>query len=94
VTARRSARYDAAAARVRAVVNELDPIGLLGMEAPENEYDPEVTDLVRLVLRDVPPTEDEVSEVFRRWFGEDYGTGLGRLTAALVTVHAEFAKQR
>lgn len=31
----------------RAVVNAEDPIGLLGVDAPEDEYDPEVMDLVK-----------------------------------------------
>ena len=30
----------------RTAVNREDPVGLLGMGAPEDEYDPEVRDLV------------------------------------------------
>jgi hypothetical protein len=51
------------------VVNAEDPIGLLGMDAPVDEYDPEVMDLVKsqTVL-----TADAVVAVFIRWFGADY----------------------
>ncbi len=53
----------------RAVVNAEDPIGLLAIDAPEDEYDPEVSDLVkwRTAL-----TADDVNAVFVRWFGGDY----------------------
>ncbi len=53
----------------RAVVNAEDPIGLLGMDAPEDEYDPEGMDLVKWRERLTP---DRVVDVFLRWFGEEY----------------------
>jgi hypothetical protein len=51
------------------VVNAEDPIGLLAMDAPEDEYDAEVMDLVkwRTAL-----TAEDVIAVFVRWFGGDY----------------------
>jgi hypothetical protein len=52
---------------VRAVVNREDPVGLLAIGAPADEYDPEVRELVR--LPDVVTTE-QVSTVFLRWFGK------------------------
>jgi hypothetical protein len=53
----------------RAVVNAEDPIGLLAIDAPVDEYDAEVMDLVkwRATL-----TADDVIAVFVRWFGADY----------------------
>ena len=51
----------------RIVVNREDPVGLLGMGAPEDEYDPEVRDLVK--WREAV-TADQVHAVFSRWFGE------------------------
>lgn len=57
-------------AAVRAVVNEQDPIGLLELGAPEDEYDPEVGDLAEL---EVPITAQEVIGVFLRWFGSTTG---------------------
>jgi hypothetical protein len=89
--------YAAAFADVRAVVNDLDPIGLLGMGAPEDEYDPEVRNLVRLVLRAEPFEEDDVDAVWRRWFGDDYsmaGTAaLAAQTEALRTLQRRFVNQ-
>ena len=52
---------------VRAVVNREDPVGLLCMGAPEDEYDPEVADLIK--WREAV-TAEQVSAVFLRWFGE------------------------
>jgi len=51
----------------RAVVNREDPVGLLSMGAPEDEYDPEVKDLVRWRK---PVTAERVGAVFLQWFGE------------------------
>ena len=51
----------------RTAVNREDPVGLLGMGAPEDEYDPEVRDLVK--WREAV-TADQVRAVFLRWFGE------------------------
>jgi len=51
----------------RTAVNREDPVGLLGMGAPEDEYDPEVRDLVKWRKAVTP---EQVSAVFLRWFGE------------------------
>jgi len=51
----------------RIVVNREDPVGLLGMGAPEDEYDPEVKDLVKW---HEAVTADQVRAIFLRWFGE------------------------
>ena len=51
----------------RTAVNREDPVGLLGMGAPEDEYDPEVRDLVKWRKA---VTAEQVSAVFLRWFGE------------------------
>lgn len=53
----------------RAVVNAEDPIGLLAIDAPEDEYDPEVRDLLK---RRTALKADDVIDVFVRWFGADY----------------------
>lgn len=68
---RRGAYGDAIAA-VREVVDRFDPIGLRELGAPYDEYDPEVADLVRLVMRPEPFDEEAVDAVWRRWFGDDY----------------------
>jgi hypothetical protein len=51
---------------VRAVVNREDPVGLLVIGAPADEYDAEIRDLIK--WRQAVTAED-VSAVFLRWFG-------------------------
>jgi hypothetical protein len=51
---------------VRTVVNREDPIGLMHLGAPEDEYDPEVAELTKWRKA---VTAEEVSAVFLRWFG-------------------------
>ncbi len=43
---------------------DVDPMGLVAMGAPRDEYRLEVPDL----LRDAEPTPGRVQEVFRHWF--------------------------
>ncbi len=57
---------------VREVVISEDPMGLLSMGAPVDEYDPEVGDLVE---EKSAMTAQRVHEVFREWFGEANGLG-------------------
>jgi hypothetical protein len=52
---------------VRALVNAEDPMQLIALDCPEDEYDPEIEDLVKW-RTDV--TAEQVAEVFLRWFGE------------------------
>ncbi len=77
--ARRSEKYDRAFSATRQIVNKHDPIGLIELGAPDDEYEPEVTDLVRLVLKDVPLDEGAVEAVWIRWFGD-----IGRLEGTPV----------
>ena len=65
-------KYQAAFGDVRAIIDRLDPIGLLAGGPPDDEYDPQVTDLVRLVLRSDLLGEAQVDGVWRRWFGDDF----------------------
>jgi hypothetical protein len=51
---------------VRGVVNREDPIGLLDLGAPDDEYDPEVADLIKWRQA---MTAEQVTAVFLRWFG-------------------------
>jgi hypothetical protein len=51
---------------VRTVVNREDPVGLMHLGAPEDEYDPEVADLIKWRKA---VTAEQVSTVFLRWFG-------------------------
>lgn len=88
----RSARYTAAFQEVKRVLDERDPIGLLAGGAPADEYDPEVADLVRLVLRPQPPLPAEVDAVWQRWFGPSCSLGSAAvpLAAALAEVQRRF----
>jgi hypothetical protein len=51
----------------RTVVNREDPVGLLGIGAPEDEYEPEIRDLIKWRKA---VTAEQVSAVFLRWFRE------------------------
>ena len=81
--------------RARAVVNAEDPIGLLAMGAPEDEYDPEVRDLLS---RSTAVTQARVREVFLAWFGTDSGRLDGptveRITAGLEALRREAGQHR
>jgi len=68
----RAKAYSEAVAAVRVVVNRVDPMGLIAMGASEDEYDPEVTDLVRLVMAPASFGPDEVDAIWTRWFGDSY----------------------
>lgn len=69
---RRSERHDNAFSATRDVVNNHAPIGLIDMGAPTDEYEPEVNDLVRMVLGVGPIDDATVDEVWVRWFGDSY----------------------
>jgi hypothetical protein len=61
---------DQVAAAVRALINRYDPEGLLDMGAPEDEYDPQVGDLIALVCGREQITADAVGSVWNRWFDD------------------------
>lgn len=51
----------------RTVVNREDPVGLLDAGAPQDEYGPEVADLIK---SGEAVTAEQVRAVFLHWFGE------------------------
>ncbi|MFI6297760.1 hypothetical protein ACIBEJ_39640 [Nonomuraea sp. NPDC050790] len=53
---------------VRALINQHDPEGLLAAGAPDDEYDPEVSDLAALVCGKDEITAAAVGSVWNRWF--------------------------
>lgn len=92
---RRSQKYDDAFAAVRHVVNKWDPEALIDIGAPGDEYDPEVTDLVRMVLRPDQFGAAEIEAAWHRWFGDDHGMRGKTLRAVaedLVFLQRRFAK--
>ncbi|MFI6905331.1 hypothetical protein ACIBKY_29000 [Nonomuraea sp. NPDC050394] len=61
-------------AAVRALIKGYDPEGLLSMGAPDDEYDPEVRDLVALLGGGEEITPDAVRTIWNKWFdnGSDW----------------------
>lgn len=54
--------------RVKAAFVEVDPMSLLQMGAPEDEYDTEVGDVVDRLERGQIPAVQLIFEVFNAWF--------------------------
>lgn len=76
-------------ARVLDVVSRWDPEGLLAMEAPEDEYEPEARSFAAVLARGVTITPEVVRQVWEEWFGPD--SGFVRLASDAVL--AEFAEE-
>lgn len=66
-------RYHALVAAVKAALDSADPIGLLEMGAPSDEYDPEVGSIVPRVAKatDAAEVHQIIHSEFGRWFGDD-----------------------
>jgi hypothetical protein len=58
---------------VKEVIDEWDPIGLLGMGCPDDEYDPEIRDIVRLlsIINSIDELAVRIQKVFINWFEEE-----------------------
>ncbi|MTD31173.1 DUF1871 family protein [Planomicrobium sp. YIM 101495] len=58
---------------MKKVVDKWDPIDLLAMDCPPDEYDPEIRDIVKLLDRTTSADElaAGIRNVFIEWFGED-----------------------
>ncbi len=57
---------------IREIINKHDPIGLIAIGAPEDEYDPEVKTIVYQLkdVRTIAQMQDLVYQEFLRWFEE------------------------
>jgi hypothetical protein len=66
-------RYEALVAAVKVALDSADPIGLLEIGAPADEYEPEVGTIVPRVAKAADATEVHriIHEEFGRWFGVD-----------------------
>ena len=67
------AAYGSLYANVSRLLREADPMGLIAMGAPDDEYDPEVSTILPR-LREAKAAVDVqriVHEEFVRWFGAD-----------------------
>ncbi|WP_157248566.1 hypothetical protein [Nonomuraea typhae] len=86
--------HDQVTAEVRSLINGYDPEGLLGMGAPEDEYESEVGDLAALVHAGQEITAAAVSSVWNRWFNVSpnwttrHPSQVGEVAAALDRLRA------
>jgi hypothetical protein len=73
--------------RVKAAVDAVDPVGLLGLGAPDDEYDPEVEELAGWLRGGGQLTPQVIVDVFDRWFWPGYCTWeqAARIAALVVT---------
>ena len=57
---------------IREIINKHDPIGLIAIGAPEDEYDPEVKTIVYQLkdVRTIAQMQDLVYQELLRWFEE------------------------
>ena len=77
-----AARYDQAVERTRDIVNRHDPIGLIALGAPADEYDHQIAKLTILVLGASTVDETVVDQIWIRSFGTEYSmSGHPTLTA-------------
>ena len=63
--------------KLRAIVNQFDPIQLLCLGAPDDEYDPEVRTILERLHAEL--SEDDVLDIvygeFLKWFGSESVVG-------------------
>lgn len=58
---------------VRAVVNRWDPEGLLALDAPGDEYEPEIRAFGALLAQGVTINAEVVEQVWEQWLGPGSG---------------------
>lgn len=54
--------------KVEKVINRHDPLGLLKMGAPKDEYEPEITELVNRSNNQSNLDWQDITKVFESWF--------------------------
>lgn len=62
--------YTSAFLELKDIVNEVDPIGLISIYCPDDEYDPEVNNILKLIPNSetLPQLADMIHNVFIKWF--------------------------
>ncbi len=55
---------------LRNIINKIDPIGLISLHCPDDEYDPEVNEILKIIpdSRSVQQLADMIHSVFIKWF--------------------------
>ena len=58
---------------LKKIINENDPVGLLAMNAPEDEYDPEINNILKKLTKNytLEDIKKIVFEEFIKWFGKN-----------------------
>lgn len=57
---------------VKSIVNEVDPVGLIGGGAPENEYESQINKIISLLKsNNTESLADDIYEIFLASFGTD-----------------------
>ncbi len=77
-------------ARVKRAVNAADPITLLRIGAPDDEYDPEIDEITHRLpeCRTQAQTRATVHRVFVKWFGAGVAGPRGDYRKLATTLHA------
>ncbi len=73
---------------MRQLFNKVDPMALIRGGAPPDEYDPEITDLLKWRR---PVTREHVADVFQRWFGMPIAEAdAARLADGIAQIRRDF----
>lgn len=75
-------------ASVTGVLNAHDLLGVLPYGAPEDEYDPEMKDIVRLIAEGVAITPEVVATVWHKWFEDSWGHTTSKVEPATPAMEA------
>jgi hypothetical protein len=93
----RRTRYDTLCAEVARAIDEADPVGLLVLGSPEDEYSPEIDAIIPRISKASGPAEVRriVHEEFVRWFDaglagpeETYDAVAGQIWEAVLRFRA------
>jgi len=85
------ARYEGARKEVKLAVDDADPVGLLALGAPEDEYDDIVGYLVSKVMRNDEITATSVAAWIRDQYGVEpsISTLVEKVTAIQARLHSD-----
>ncbi len=75
---------------LREIVNKEDPIGLIGMGAPADEYDPEISAILPKIkeCKSVESLQTMIHAVFVKWFDKETASPRGRYRSIAEQVFA------
>lgn len=88
-------QYKRLITRLRMVFNEADPMGLVSLGSPEDEYDLEIQAVLarRSLLTNVDSTKKVMRSVFEEMFGHLEKSELVLLESLAVLVYKEVSKE-